>query len=37
MRLRGEMVEDEEQRRRLFRDVDEMQAMVSAALAFFRA
>jgi signal transduction histidine kinase len=36
MRLRGEFVEDEEQRARLFRDVDEMQAMVDSALAFFR-
>jgi signal transduction histidine kinase len=36
MRLRGEFVEDEEQRVRLFRDVDEMQAMVDSALAFFR-
>ena len=36
MRLRGEFVEDEEQRARLFRDVDEMQAMVHSALAFFR-
>lgn len=36
MRLRGELVEDEEQRARLFRDVDDMQAMVHSALAFFR-
>ena len=36
MRLRGEFVEDEEQRARLFRDVDDMQAMVESALAFFR-
>jgi signal transduction histidine kinase len=36
MRLRGEFVEDEEQRARLFRDVDDMQAMVDSALAFFR-
>jgi signal transduction histidine kinase len=36
MRLRGEFVEDEEQRMRLFRDVDEMQTMVDSALAFFR-
>jgi signal transduction histidine kinase len=36
MRLRGEFVEDKEQRARLFRDVDEMQAMVDSALAFFR-
>ncbi len=36
MRLRGEFVEDEEQQRRLFRDVDDMRAMVDSALAFFR-
>jgi signal transduction histidine kinase len=36
IRLRGEFVEDEEQRTRLFRDVDEMQAMVDSALSFFR-
>ncbi|EGY02231.1 integral membrane sensor signal transduction histidine kinase [Nitrospirillum viridazoti Y2] len=36
MRLRGEFVEDAEQQARLFRDVDEMQAMVDGALAFFR-
>jgi signal transduction histidine kinase len=36
MRLRGELVEDEEQRARLFRDVEEMQAMIDSALAFFR-
>jgi signal transduction histidine kinase len=36
MRLRGEFVEDAEQRSRLSRDVDEMQAMVDSALAFFR-
>ena len=36
MRLRGEFVEDEQQRARLFRDVDDMQAMVDSALAFFR-
>jgi signal transduction histidine kinase len=36
IRLRGEFVEDEEQRARLFRDVDDMQAMVDLALAFFR-
>jgi signal transduction histidine kinase len=36
MRLRGEFVEDDEQRVRLFRDVDDMQAMVDSALAFFR-
>jgi signal transduction histidine kinase len=36
MRLRGELIEDAEQQARLFRDVDEMQAMVDGALAFFR-
>jgi len=36
IRLRGEFVEDGEQRARLFRDVDEMQAMIDSALAFFR-
>jgi len=36
IRLRGEFVEDNEQRSRLFRDVDEMQAMTDSALAFFR-
>jgi signal transduction histidine kinase len=36
MRLRGEFIEDEEQQRKLFRDVDEMQAMVNASLNFFR-
>ena len=36
MRLRGEFIEDPEQQARLFRDVDEMQAMVDGALAFFR-
>jgi signal transduction histidine kinase len=36
MRLRGEFVDDEEQRARLFRDVDEMQTMVESTLAFFR-
>jgi signal transduction histidine kinase len=36
IRLRGEFVEDEEQRARLFRDVDDMQAMIESALAFFR-
>lgn len=36
MRLRGEFIEDEEQQARLFRDVDEMQAMIDGALAFFR-
>jgi signal transduction histidine kinase len=36
MRLRGEFIEDEEQQRKLFRDVDEMQSMISSALEFFR-
>ncbi len=36
IRLRGELIEDREQQQRLFRDVDEMQAMVDGALAFFR-
>jgi len=36
MRLRAEFIEDEEQQRRLFQDVDEMQTMVDEALAFFR-
>ncbi|MBB5358630.1 signal transduction histidine kinase [Rhodanobacter sp. ANJX3] len=36
MRMRGEFIDDGEQQRKLFRDVDEMQAMVEASLAFFR-
>jgi signal transduction histidine kinase len=36
MRLRGELIEDSAQQARHFRDVDEMQAMVEGALAFFR-
>jgi signal transduction histidine kinase len=36
MRLRGEFIEDTDQQSKLFRDVDEMQAMVNAALEFFR-
>lgn len=36
MRLRGEYIDDSHQQRRLFNDVDEMRAMVDAALAFFR-
>lgn len=36
MRLRGELIDDEAQQARLFRDVDEMNAMIDAALAFFR-
>ena len=34
--LRGEFIEDTDQQQRLFRDVDEMQAMINTALAFFR-
>ncbi len=36
MRLRGDFIADEVQQARLFRDVDELQAMVDGALAFFR-
>lgn len=36
LRLRGEFIEDREQQRKLFRDVDEMQAMVNSAMSFFR-
>ncbi|QHG64399.1 ATP-binding protein [Pseudomonas putida] len=36
MRLRGEFIEDAELQAKLFKDVDEMQAMVDAALEFFR-
>jgi signal transduction histidine kinase len=36
IRLRGELIEDAVQQARLFRDVDELQAMVDGALAFFR-
>ncbi|GGK04961.1 hypothetical protein GCM10009304_33790 [Pseudomonas matsuisoli] len=36
MRLRGEFIDDVEQQSRLFRDVDEMQTMVTSALDFFR-
>lgn len=36
LRLRGEFVEDTDQQQRLFRDVDEMQAMINTALEFFR-
>jgi signal transduction histidine kinase len=36
IRLRGEFIEDEVQQARLFRDVEELQAMVDGALAFFR-
>ncbi|MFP1681908.1 ATP-binding protein [Alloalcanivorax sp. C16-1] len=36
MRLRGEFIRDRKQQSRLFRDIDEMQAMINAALVFFR-
>jgi signal transduction histidine kinase len=36
MRLRGEFIEDAELQHKLFRDVDEMQGMINAALDFFR-
>jgi signal transduction histidine kinase len=36
MRLRAEFIEDEEQRRRMLADLDELQAMVSATLTFAR-
>jgi signal transduction histidine kinase len=36
IRLRGEFIEDEDQRARLFRDVDDLQAMADSALSFFR-
>ena len=36
LRLRGEFIEDTEQQQRLFRDVDEMHAMINTALEFFR-
>lgn len=36
MRLRGEYIEDRQQRDHLFRDVYEMQTMIDGALAFFR-
>jgi signal transduction histidine kinase len=36
VRLRGELIDDEIQQARLFRDVDEMHTMVDGALAFFR-
>lgn len=36
IRLRGEMIDDPEQQKSLFRDVDEMQIMIDGALAFFR-
>jgi signal transduction histidine kinase len=37
MRLRAEFVEDEEQQRKMLADLDEMEAMISAVLAFARA
>ncbi|WP_322045801.1 ATP-binding protein [Paraburkholderia sp. J67] len=36
IRLRGEFIDDDEQRARLFRDVDDLQAMADSALSFFR-
>ncbi|HYS63238.1 MAG TPA: ATP-binding protein [Paraburkholderia sp.] len=36
IRLRGEFIEDDDQRARLFRDVDDLQAMADSALSFFR-
>ncbi|MFT8956521.1 MAG: ATP-binding protein [Gluconobacter oxydans] len=36
IRLRGEFIDCPEQQRNLFRDVDEMQAMIDGALSFFR-
>ncbi|MBK4994366.1 HAMP domain-containing protein [Pseudomonas sp. S37] len=36
MRLRAEFIEEAQLQAKLFQDVDEMQAMVDAALAFFR-
>lgn len=36
IRLRGEFIDSETQRTRLFRDVDDMQAMIDGALLFFR-
>ncbi len=36
MRLRGEFIDDEAQRTGLFRDVEDMRAMIDSALAFFR-
>lgn len=36
LRLRGEFIEDADQRRRLFADVDEMRHMINTALRFFR-
>ncbi|NVN04847.1 two-component sensor histidine kinase [Asaia spathodeae] len=36
IRLRGEFIDDTDQQKLLFRDVDEMQAMIDGALSFFR-
>ncbi|WP_225198790.1 ATP-binding protein [Gluconobacter oxydans] len=36
IRLRGEFIDCPEQQKNLFRDVDEMQAMIDGALSFFR-
>ena len=36
MRLRAEFVEDEEQRDKMLRDLDEMEAMIAATLSFAR-
>jgi signal transduction histidine kinase len=36
LRLRAEFLEDEEQRRRMLADLDEMEAMITATLAFAR-
>lgn len=36
MRLRAELIPDEEQKRRLFQDVDAMRMMIESALSFFR-
>lgn len=36
IRLRGEFIDDDDQRERLFRDVDDLQAMADSALSFFR-
>ena len=36
VRRRAEFVEDEEQRRKLLRDLDDMEAMIDATLAFTR-
>jgi signal transduction histidine kinase len=36
LRLRGEFIEDNDQQQKLFRDVDEMHAMINTALEFFR-